>query len=395
MTVPAVHRPSHRPLLRPAPDGAGRIDAIVMPASRPAAYLLPAMEVAAVLGCEFVALCSGRTRLQEAAGLADEVPGLSWTLVDLHGGWRGELPPAGTAEMPEAATTRVGDLSLKRNLGLLLARAAGWQGVLFLDDDIRDLSPRTVRRAAAALRPGWAAGMLAEEFPDNSVACHALRLSGREQDVFVSGSALAVDTRLVDSFFPEVYNEDWLFLFDRVRAGQVSAVGTVRQAPYLPYADPARAAREEFGDVLAEGLMSLLHAPRSIKAADEGYWNRVIEERAALLDSVAAALAGGAAPDAAPALRAVAAGRAMLGTFDGLVLSMYLHRWREDLRTWRKFVAAVPAVGSLGGALDVLRLPALRPPTAQTSGRVKRSSYRVGSAWRDWRISVLTKPSLR
>ena len=100
-----------------------------------------------------------------------------------------------TSEIPAATRTRLGDLSAKRNIGLLLARLVGWHGVLFLDDDIRDVSPRTVRAAGDALRPGRATGMIAADFPDNSVVCHAARLAGLRQDVFVSGSALAVDTR--------------------------------------------------------------------------------------------------------------------------------------------------------------------------------------------------------
>ena len=45
-----THRQSHRTLLRQERCGDGSVDAIVMPASRPAANLLPAMEVASALG---------------------------------------------------------------------------------------------------------------------------------------------------------------------------------------------------------------------------------------------------------------------------------------------------------------------------------------------------------
>jgi hypothetical protein len=139
--------------------------------------------------------------VEEAVGLAAEVPCLSRTLIPMPDGWSSPLLDFSTADIPEATDTRVGDLSLKRNVGLLLAHLVGWRGVLFLDDDIRDLSPRTVLRAAGALRPGWATGMIAEDFPDNSVVCHALRLSGAPQGVFVSGSALAVDTTTVAPSF--------------------------------------------------------------------------------------------------------------------------------------------------------------------------------------------------
>jgi hypothetical protein len=393
----AKHHLSHRTLLRPPPEhGGGAVDAIVMPAARPAANLLPAMEVAAELGCQFVALCSGRTRVEEAAGLAAEVPGLRRTLIRIPDGWSSPLVEFGTADIREATDTRVGDLSLKRNLGLLLAQLVGWRGVLFLDDDIRDLSPRTVLRAAGALRPGWATGMIAEDFPDNSVVCHALRLSGQPQEVFVSGSALAVDTTTVDSFFPEIYNEDWLFAFDRVRGGRVSPSGVVRQAPYRPFANPGRAAREEFGDLLAEGLMSLLHARTTMKRAlNEGYWEQAIAARHGLLDGITRRLSETGGPDSA--VTAVAAARDMLRSFDGEVLAMYVRRWREDVREWTKRVQLLPRTCSVEAAVERLGLPTAGEWSSAPQGtaRVKRSSNRVGSWLSALRSPVLTNPSLR
>jgi hypothetical protein len=395
----AAHHLSHRGLLRPTLEhGGGAVSAIVVPASRPAAYLLPAMEVATDLGCEFVALCSGRCRIKEAARLAAEMPGLAWTLVDLPAGWTSRLVDFRTAEVPAATATRVGDLSLKRNIGLLLAQLAGWRGVLFLDDDIRDLSPRTVRRAASALRPGWATGMIAEEFPDNSVVCHALRLSGRPQQVFVSGSALAVDTTTVDSFFPAVYNEDWLFFYNRVRAQRVSATGVVRQAPYRPYADPERAKREEFGDLLAEGLMSFLHAQTKVsRALDRSYWAQAIDQRAELLEGITTRLTGVDDRDAAPAMAAVQAARKELESFQADVLAAYVGLWRADLRDWTRWLAGLSREHSLEAALDRLCLPSMGPrrPRAQLTGRVRRSSQRLGSRFSGWRSPIGLNPSLR
>lgn len=353
----ATFRSSHLSLLAGHKPGDGRIDAIVMPASRPAANLLSAMEVAAMLRRPLVVLCSGRTTTKEAAGLVAEVPGLDCTLIDLHGGWQHEALDFGTGQVPEAMRSRVGDLSTKRNLGLLLAVVAGWRGVLFLDDDIRDLSPRTVREAESALRPGGAVGMIAEDFPDNSVVCHARRLAGTDQGVFVSGSALAVDTTTVDSYFPDVYNEDWLFMHGRIRRRLVSTVGTVRQAPYLPYADLARAEREEFGDVLAEGLMGKLHGGRSKRRAKpEDFWSEAIAQRHRLLDEITGGLSGSDEPDAEAAKAAVQAARDTLLTLDGPVFTDYVRRWHDDLARWRTQVALLPRVGTLPGALDVLGL---------------------------------------
>lgn len=354
----ASHRHSHRSLLRHGKVVGGSVDAIVMPASRPAAHLLPSMEVAAGLGCHFVALCSGRTSITEAAGLAVEVPDLAWTLVDMRDAQPAGLLQFGTSEIREASDSRIGDLSRKRNTGLLLAHLARWSRVLFLDDDIRDVSPRAVRSAVSDLRPGRAAGMVATDFPDNSVVCHAARLAGRKQDVFVSGSALAVETTKIESFFPEVYNEDWLFLYDMVRERRVSATGIVRQAPYKPFAKAARAAGEEFGDLLAEGLMSVLHAGEKVeRALEPDYWSEAIDQRHRLLREIIDGLEGrGDQPDGEAALAAVRAARTTLEHLDSAVLSMFVRRWREDVADWKKRLLGLDQVGSPDAALDILGL---------------------------------------
>lgn len=377
----AAHRWTHRALLSYLPSGPGGIDAIVVPASRPAAYLLPAMEVAAGLGCEFVALCSGRVRQDEAAGLAAEVPDLSWTLVAIDQKSGEGLLDFGTSDFRQAALSAVGDLSRKRNLGLLLAHLAGWRRIMFLDDDIRDVSPRALRAVAAKLGPGRAVGMLATDFPDNSVVCHASRLAGRRQDVFVSGSALAVDTTAIRSFFPEVYNEDWLFLHDAVRSRQVSAVGQVRQAPYRPYADRIRAVREEFGDLLAEGLMSLVHDRGELVVATRpAFWSQAIDQRVRLLDQISEGLVKRPHDrDRIPALRAVSAAQATLETFDGDVLARYVRRWRADVERWQWRLQKLPVAGSLKVAIQELELNAIDSRTGGSSPFQERATRASGS----------------
>ncbi len=363
----ARHYTSHRSVLEPAPTpaSAGSVDAIVMPAARSADHLLHGMELAVLLGCEFVALCSGQAQLPEAAGLARGMPGLSWTLVDLQHDWTSELLDFRTSRFEAATRRRHSDLSTKRNIGLLLARMAGWRRILFLDDDIK-LDAELVRVAAATLRPGRATGMRARHFPDNSVVSHALRTVGLDQDVFVSGSALLVDTSRIESFFPDVYNEDWLFLFEGVRLGLVSPFGEVHQEEYDPFADPGRAVREEFGDVLAEGLMSLLHhAGGKGRGLTEKYWDAVLDQRRALLGSIAELLEASPEPEAPAAAVAVRAAATETEGFTGALLARYVRQWQRDVRLWRGRIDALAPVPSLEAALRRLRLPHMTARSGQ------------------------------
>ena len=180
-----------------------------------------------------------------------------------------------------------GDLSTKRNLGLLLARMLGWERIFFLDDDIRDLDASDLRVAGSMLGPYHVVGMRAVDFPDNSVVCHGHRKTGGYQDVFISGSALAVHCAGSVAFFPEIYNEDWFFFYHAAaakRLGQHRRDAT--QLWYDPFADPQRAAGQEFGDVMAEGLYSLLHRRTGADHATSDYWRSFLKSRMTFLQAV-------------------------------------------------------------------------------------------------------------
>jgi hypothetical protein len=106
------------------------------------------------------------------------------------------------------------DLSLKRNLALILSQLRGWSRILFLDDDISGLSPADLGQSARLLDTAPAAGLEVTGCLDHSVACHAYRRARGEQEEFIGACALAVNTARCTSFFPEIYHHDWLFLDD-------------------------------------------------------------------------------------------------------------------------------------------------------------------------------------
>jgi hypothetical protein len=321
--------------------------------------LVPAMELAAELGVRLVVFCSGATDAEEARWLAKVFPGADLSFVDV----RGYEPPAVfkfRTNACRAGVDRLGDLSRKRNLALLLAHLCSWRTIMLLDDDIRDLSPRTVQRATRTLRRGGLTGMIAKDFPDNSVVCHARRAAGMDQGVFISGSALVIDTTSVDSYFPEIYSEDWLFMHDRIMRGRASSTGTVRQLTYQPYKDPARAVGEEFGDTLAEGLVSLQHAAGELRidstearwslATDTDWWSAVLSQRRAMLNKLIEAL-----PDGDPKT-AVEAAQQRHGEFHVVDFVHFVDQWRQDVDELPGRLADAPRGQTLPEALEYLNL---------------------------------------
>jgi hypothetical protein len=351
-----------------------KLDAIIVPASRPAAHLDHAVTLAKAAGCWLLILCSQQLSSVEVGQFLAARSCHKAIAIDLPPGYSHELlyfPGLLSlrAELPQASCYYVTDLSMKRNIGLIMARMLGWHRIFFLDDDIRDITYPDLQSTVDMLGYFSAAGLWVTDFPDNSIACHASRMTKASQDVFVSGAALAVDCNDDIGFFPDIYNEDWLFFFDNASQGRLANSGLeATQLGYYPFADPQRAAWQEFGDVLAEGLYALLHLGLEIQHATREYWAYFLEARRTFLESVMTR-----SPNADPDIRAemllsVQSALKCLLTIKPDLCEQYVLLWRQDLTDWKRRVAGIPAMPSIEAALREMRLPLAAP--IRSTGRV-------------------------
>lgn len=269
-------------LILPARSRRGRLDAIIVPAARPASALTGLIDLAARLDITIVVLCSLQANFSQVAQRV-RAAGARGIAVDVEDAYT--LPEQPTSRTSSnsffiANGERVSDLSVKRNIGLWLARSLGWRMIVFVDDDIT-LSGNDIARLGYQLDNHQIAGMICRSFPDNSVLCHARRLAKLPQDVFVTGAVLGVNCNdLPLPFFPDIYNEDWFFFAEAAARHRLTKVGEARQAAYNPY-DEARARHEEFGDLLAEALYSLIDDVREpLRARRPGGFFRQITDLA-------------------------------------------------------------------------------------------------------------------
>lgn len=347
-----AHRPSHRllvPSLGAGPAVAGLLDAVVVPTSRPLPFLAYAAGLAGDLGAPLLLLCSGESDARAAVDHPAVAGRGTVVAVEVPVGTTGPLAGLRVSDHPASRYDGHGNAAVKRNLALAIARSCGWRRILFLDDDVRGIRGRHALHAAGAVGGAHghvrAAGWAVDDYPDNSVVCHANRLTGAPQTTFVCVGALTVGIGGAGDglpFFPPVYNEDWLFMFDWVAARAVVLAGTAGQLPFNPFHDPARAAGEEFGDVLAEGLYELLHRRRPeplAEARTPAYWQAVITARRALIDEIAGR-SGGRMPEAMA--RSLAAARTRLDTIEPRALVDYVCAWRADLRSWNAWLEDLP-----------------------------------------------------
>jgi hypothetical protein len=354
----------------PVRSTSGRLDAIIVPASRPAACVQRTIELAACLGVFLVVLCSKQTRVEQVAKRVAKTPGARALIVPILNKWKHPGFPTRTSadEFQEANANRESDLSAKRNLGLLLARLHGWNKILFVDDDVT--YPGNIARLAGQLDNHQVAGMLVpQDASDNSVVCHARRLAGLHQGVFVTGAVLGVHCNSLPlSFFPDIYNEDWFFFAKEAAAGRLPRVGNAKQAEYDPFGSPQRARCEEFGDLLAEGVFALIGEEdtsvpldEQLRGASTSYWSQFIDARRGVITEARTRLCRFMDPDAenaqvASALASLVAAETQLDTITPDLCVNFINAWRDDVDDWQRFSNRVNNVGSTREAMDFLQL---------------------------------------
>jgi hypothetical protein len=385
-TEPLDHHGSHRDLLWSGDHvQSQRIDAVFVPTTRNPAYLSAAASLAQEIDCTLVTLHSKQwtTAARAAQRLSKSVDLIA---IDVPDAALLRLPPFLTSQLaahkvfPWDRRRVPTDLSVKRNLALVLSRLLGWSRALFLDDDIHGLNPAEVLDAGGLLDTHNAVGLQVGGFPDHSVVCHAYRDAGGSQQSFIGGGALAVHVQRSTSFFPEIYNDDWFFLLDGDKGIQpVAMTGQVLQYPYDPFRNPERARAEEFGDVLAEGIYWLLDQHLSITDADRAHWAKFLAKRKRFIERVLAMVAGSKIESAEKARR-VAALKGSLGRLALITPELcenYLQAWRADRQKWQRHVQELPTGLDRVAALRWLSAEGAPPVSSQLHG----SNARMAAAY--------------
>jgi hypothetical protein len=328
------------------------LDAVIVPSARPAEALRQAFDLASALDCPALVLCSGESDPGTAIEAAGEV-GAKAVAVAFHGA---ELPLAldtgqVVSDLPHGA--KYHEISLKRNVGLLVSHMTTWRRVLFLDDDIRIADNFHARAAAGWLSDFHAVGLRIKDFPDNSVVCHASRSVGNPQSTFVGGGALAVRTDELDQFFPNIYNEDWLFIADAVSTRNVGRLGEATQAAYDPFAGTDRAWIQEFGDCIAEGIYARLHVSREIDESID-YWTSFLADRARFIADIRHGVRG--TVGSAKMVASLDAAEAALRAIQPADCVRFLRAWASDKPRWRKAKQQLPTDLKVQAALAELNL---------------------------------------
>jgi hypothetical protein len=393
------YRSSHRRLLVDISGSNSRgqaleLGCVFIPVSRSFKEDLPGLRLAAELAqardCYLVICCSKRARPADfprelAADLGDRLVLIDHKAVDPD--WR---PSLETSQQRASKYHRMNDAGAKRNLALTLATVLEWPSILFLDDDVYPLAEApTLDRASLnhALSVLWkrpelrVIGWSATDFPDNSVIGHARRLARLRQKIFIGAGAMLVRCDEKISYFPNTYNQDWLFTIAQASASPrperaIGWAGSIGQLPYYPFR-ASRARSEETGDVIGEGLLNLFedHGRGFDSLATASYWEKSLKCRRELILQLQSRIGRLALPNLSGSgervLLALSAAAKVNETFNAEELAAFVRAWRSDETWWQYHLQILKKqLGTRPKPHRVLQaVRAGKPPSARPGGQ--------------------------
>lgn len=227
------------------------------------------------------------------------------------------------------------DLAQKRNYALLFARQHGYKQILLSDDDIRGVSLRSLLSGSRLLNSFKVAGCFVNDFPDTSVVGHLEAAAGQTIYPFLSGSFLFIRPFDVHGFFPLIYNEDWLFMLPHVLDKTICSFGVIKQLPYNPFADIQKAAFQEFGEIIAEGLYMLVASGEYERRFSKISWSTIIDCRKEALNHLDRLLES---TEQRNMLAAVYKANECINPGDCID---FVRAWESDIKAWHIYLEAI------------------------------------------------------
>jgi len=175
-----------------------------------------------------------------------------------------------------------------RNYAVALAKLLGFERILMVDDDMLVQSYEQVLQVFKLLSRFNIVGAKTFGMADDSVVGHIIRLLGLEQDDFISGQFVGIEVNSVSYYFPNVYNEDWLFFFLEHTKSSLAQYTEVEQLKYDPFERAGRKSLfQEFGEIAVDGVFeAVVYRKNAALLQRRWFWTDICSERKKLLAEI-------------------------------------------------------------------------------------------------------------
>lgn len=230
-------------------------------------------------------------------------------------------------------------LGMCRNYAVLLGRSLSFERFVMVDDDILLPSRRLLWTTLGLLSHFDYVGARTAGLPDDSVVGHVARRHGIVQYDFITGQYLGMRTGIQRAFFPNVYNEDLIFLLQVATQSNLARHGVVRQLQDGSAGPKAeRALFQEIGEAHFEGGVRAAMSRRTFDLCSPALWRTALRfRRACLRDILERENERGSLESVALLRRVLALNR----TFRPLNFALYYRRYFETIPRWIELQEAV------------------------------------------------------
>lgn len=170
-----------------------------------------------------------------------------------------------------------------RNYALLLAKLYGYKKILMVDDDIQLNDLNTIKNTFTLLSKFDIVGAKTEGMPDDSIVGHIFREIGIEQYDFISGQYFGVNIDSISYFFPNIYNEDWIFSLLSSES-LLARSSIVKQLMCDPFHNlNSKCIFQEYGEIICEGLIEARIAGNHNLLTNQEFWSKILRRRQKVL----------------------------------------------------------------------------------------------------------------
>jgi hypothetical protein len=172
------------------------------------------------------------------------------------------------------------NLGYARNFALLYSKYIGLNKVLFMDDDIEVQSISIIDELFILLNQYKFVGANICQMTDHSIIEYIAIDLGINNENMLSGGFMFFNPQIIDHYFLNIYNEDWLWLYFQLKNERYLQTGNVFQSvsnPFLQYEQ--RIIFQEFGEVVIDGLLDLYNEDSYDSLTKTSFWERIIKER--------------------------------------------------------------------------------------------------------------------
>jgi hypothetical protein len=172
------------------------------------------------------------------------------------------------------------NLGYARNFALLYSKSIHANKVLFMDDDIQVPDLKLIDDLFQSIKDFHFVGANITGLVDDSVLGHIATDLGIFNERMLSGGFMVFNPNIIDQYFLNNYNEDWIWLFLQLQGKKYLQAGDVFQELSNPLANfQNKLIFQEHGEIALDGVLNLFKEESYESLVELSFWKRMLDER--------------------------------------------------------------------------------------------------------------------